>query len=67
MNPALARILLRYGAGMLAAVGVLSDDVAATLAVDPDVLGIVSTILGLAMAAASEGWYALAKRFGWKT
>jgi preprotein translocase subunit Sec61beta len=56
----LARIVLRYlvGAGVMGS-GAIGD----TLAADPDLVLYVS----LAIGAAVEGGYALAKRRGWKT
>lgn len=67
MTAVIARIALRYLAGFLVAKGLLAPDVGGGLATDPDVLNVVSTVAGLAIAAASEGWYFLAKRFGWGT
>lgn len=67
MNAALARIVLRYLAGILVAVGWLAPDLGSQLAVDPDVLGLVANLVGLTIMAVTEGWYWAAKRFGWKT
>jgi hypothetical protein len=55
------RIILRYGAGALAAKGYLTSDGASFLATDPDVLMAAGAIIGVA----TEAWYAIAKRFGW--
>lgn len=60
---AFARILLRYGAGFLAASGWLDRETSNMLAVDPD----VQLALAAAMLALSEGWYWVAKRWGWAT
>lgn len=62
-----ARILLRYGAGFLVAKGLLFPDMGAALEKDPEMLAWVQIGLGVALGAASEAWYWLAKRLGWKT
>lgn len=67
MNGVIARIVLRYAAGALVAKGLLSADVGATLVGDVDVQGILEIALGGCASLAVEGWYALAKRFGWST
>jgi lysozyme len=54
----LARILLRYGIGYLA-----GSEVGDMLAMDPDAV----LILSLALGAAVEGFYTLAKKRGWAT
>lgn len=60
---AFARIILRYGAGFLAASGWLDRDTSNMLAVDPD----IQLALAGGLLALSEGWYWLAKKFGWTT
>lgn len=67
MNAAIARILLRYLAGILVTKGLLAPDVGSGLAVDPDVLNIITTIVGFGVMAVTESWYWFAKRFGWST
>ena len=67
VSGALARILLRYGAGVLIAKGVLPDDFGHSIIDDPDLTNILTTALGALLAVLSEGWYWLAKRFGWST
>lgn len=62
-----ARILLRYLAAALVARGLLTDDIGALLSGDADVLTAATTAIGLLMAAGVEGWYALARKFGWAT
>lgn len=57
LNGAFARIALRYGAGYL-----LGAATGAALAADADLVMVV----GLAVGAAVEGFYALAKRKGWR-
>ena len=54
----LARIILRYGIGYLA-----GSEAGEALAMDPDAV----LILSLAMGAAVELIYTLAKRRGWAT
>lgn len=53
--------MLRYGAAFLVARGFLSADDGATLATDPD----VQMVIGTALGALAEGWYFLARKFGW--
>ena len=53
-----ARIILRYGIGYLA-----GSEAGEALSMDPDAV----LVLSLAMGAAVEGVYALAKRRGWAT
>lgn len=61
----LARIIVRYAAGALVAKGLVSPDAGATLAIDGDVINYVDIGLGLAMGAATEVYYMLARRLGW--
>jgi hypothetical protein len=61
--PVYTRIALRYLAPSLAAVGILSPETAAVIALDPD----VAVILGALIAAATEAWYAYARRNGGAT
>lgn len=63
----LARILLRYGVGLLAGVFLFSDDVAQRLSTDPDVVQLTSFLLAAFGTVVSEGFYILAKRYGWRT
>lgn len=62
---AIIRIGLRYGAGFLVARGLLGESDGNMLAADPEVAAVIETGVGLALGAASEAWYWLAKRFGW--
>jgi len=62
---AIIRIVLRYGAGFLVARGLLGESDGNMLASDPEVAALIETGIGLALGAASEAWYYLAKRFGW--
>ena len=63
LSPVIARIILRYLSGAMIAVGTFSPDTAAQIGVDPDLV----TLLAVAISAAVEGAYALAKRKGWMT
>lgn len=56
MNGAIARIIIRYGVGIVA--GLAYGD---QLAADPDLVMAVAALIGIATEAA----YALAKRKGW--
>lgn len=66
MSGVFARILLRYLAAVLVARGFMTDDIGTMLTGDADVLSAVTAGLGLVMAAAVEGWYVLARKFGWE-
>jgi hypothetical protein len=63
MIGAIARISLRYLSGALITYGLVSPDVGAQIAVDPDLIALA----GIAIGAAVEGVYALAVRRGWAT
>lgn len=65
MLPVVTRIILRYGSGALVLHGVLSPDDGNALVTDPDVAQALEIGLGLGMGAISEGWYYLARKFGW--
>jgi hypothetical protein len=58
-----ARIVLRYLAGALVAIGMLDAPLAAQIAVDPDLLTLIGAGIGIAVECA----YAFAKRMGWST
>jgi len=58
----LTRIGLRYLAGYLVLKAIIPQDVADMIANDPELAGAV----GAAIAAAVEGMYALAQKYGWK-
>lgn len=60
------RILLRYLAGMLVARGLLMESDGNMLASDPEVASFLEMAAGAALGTLSEGWYMLAKKFGWK-
>lgn len=59
------RIALRYGAGVLVARGLLGAGDAAVLSGDPDIQMALETGVGLALSAATEAWYVLARKFHW--
>lgn len=63
MTSVIARIVLRYLAGALVIKGLLPED--SGIATDPDVLNVVEVTLGLAIGGVTEGWYWLARKFGW--
>jgi hypothetical protein len=58
-----ARIFLRYLAGFLLIKGVIPQDIADQLANDPDLI----LLVGAGIALGVEGFYAVAKRMGWRT
>lgn len=64
---AIARILLRYATFPLLAVGLILPEEQQNIIGDPDIVGWVSTALGMLAPVVAEGWYWLAKRWGWKT
>lgn len=61
------RILLRYGAGALVTYGLMTAEAGDSLATDPDVAMALEVVAGLVASAIAEGWFWLAKRYGWKT
>lgn len=61
------RILARYGIGLLIGSGFISSDLGDMLSADPDVQLALEVAAGALAAAAVEGWYWFAKRFGGKT
>lgn len=65
MTAVIARIGLRYVAGLLIAKGLLAPDMGAEIVGDVDLQAALEVGLGLAAGAASECWYFLARKFGW--
>jgi hypothetical protein len=63
MTAILARIIARYVSGGLVTIGFLPPDLAAEMAVDPDVALVLGSLIGMA----TEGVYAWAKKRGWAT
>lgn len=62
----IVRIALRYLAGVLVARGLFGADDAAAFSTDPDIQMALETGLGLGIAAVTEWWHVLARRFGWE-
>ncbi|GLQ36766.1 hypothetical protein GCM10007908_03860 [Rhizobium albus] len=60
------RIILRVIAGIMIGYG-LPKDWADQIVTDPDALFVAETIVGALLWAATEAFYIMAKRFGWKT
>jgi hypothetical protein len=58
MNAAIARIVIRYAVGLVAGLAYGNQ-----LAADPDIVMALAALVG----AATEGVYALAKKYGWAT
>ena len=67
MTAVIVRIALRYLAAYLVAKGVLDQALGDTLAMDPDFAAALTVVVGFLIGAATEGWYWLAKKFGWTT
>lgn len=65
MTPAIIRIGLRYLAAFLIAKGVIDPSLGG-VGSDPDVIATIETALGLFLGAATEFWYFLAVKFGWR-
>ncbi|WP_104663407.1 hypothetical protein [Ensifer adhaerens] len=65
MSAVVIRILLRYGAGLLVAKGLLAPEAGLVLAEDPDVQVLMQVGFGLCAGLVSECWYVLARRLGW--
>ncbi|HEV7306426.1 hypothetical protein [Ensifer sp.] len=65
MNAAVVRILLRYGAGLLVAKGLLAPEAGVLIAEDPDMQMLLQVGGGLLAGFICEGWYLLARRMGW--
>ena len=61
MGPVI-RIALRYGVG-----GIIGFQVGSQLAADPDVVAVATAVAAAAVGAATEGFYLLAKKLGWRT
>ncbi|WP_136685900.1 hypothetical protein [Falsirhodobacter xinxiangensis] len=64
INPAIVRVILRYLAGALVSYGVVSAGAADTLSNDPVVIEAATAVAGLILGAATEWYYARAKRTG---
>ncbi|MFC3061261.1 hypothetical protein [Paenirhodobacter populi] len=67
MNPAIIRNILRYAAGALVAKGLIAPQTGLAIASDPVLVESLSLALGAVLGLIAEGFYALAKRAGWRT
>jgi hypothetical protein len=54
------RIALRYGVG-----GIIGYEIGNQLAADPDVLAVATVAATAVVGVATEGFYLLARKFGW--
>lgn len=59
------RIALRYAVGALIIKGIVSPEMGEMLSNDPEISMAIEIGLGVAIGALVEGWYYLARRFGW--
>lgn len=62
-----ARIILRYGAGALVTYGFITADMGYLIAEDPDLVAIISLVLGAVFSFVAEYGYRLALKYGWAT
>jgi hypothetical protein len=67
MTAVVSRIILRYVAAALVAYGVLTSDLGEMLGGDEDAAAAVEIALGAVLGMVTEGWYYIAKRYGWST
>lgn len=67
MSGPLSRIALRYLSAFLVAKGMLSPEMGGMLGSDADVIAVVEVAIGTGMGLAAEGWFLLAKKYGWAT
>ncbi|WDZ78745.1 hypothetical protein PWG15_09745 [Ensifer adhaerens] len=65
MSAVMIRIVLRYGAGLLVAKGLLAPETGPVLADDPDIQMLLEVGVGLVAGILCETWYMLARRLGW--
>lgn len=65
MTGILIRILLRYAAGALVAKGLLSPEDGTAFAGDQEIMQLLEVAAGIGIGAATELWYAAARKFGW--
>jgi hypothetical protein len=66
MTSVIARIALRYLAGLLIAKGVIDAGFGREISTDAEVIGVIETIMGLTAAFVAEQWYRMARKFGWE-
>tara|TARA_R100001244_G_scaffold115499_3_gene85720 strand:- start:4906 stop:5106 length:201 start_codon:yes stop_codon:yes gene_type:complete len=62
----LTRLALRYLAGALIAIGWSESDAMWFLG-DPEIVSYITLGIGALIGTGTELWYALAKRWGWRT
>jgi hypothetical protein len=67
MSTVVARIALRWFAAVLVTYGYLTSDLGEMLGGDEDVAAVFEMIVGALLGFIAEGWYYLAKRYGWPT
>ena len=67
MNGPLTRVLLRYGVGALVTHGLLSGSLGHMISNDPDVAMLAEVLVGGVVSFIVEGYYVLAKKYGWPT
>jgi hypothetical protein len=65
MTAPIARIILRYVVGILVARAIFTNEDGNALISDPEIAQMVELGVGVAIGAVTEGWYALARRWGW--
>lgn len=65
MTTVFIRIALRYLAALLIARGVLSPDMGDIITSDPEIAMALQLGGGALVGIVAEGWYYLARRFGW--
>lgn len=63
MNPVYLRLVLRYVAGYLVLKGLLPQEIATMIEQDPELAGAIGALIMVCV----EGFYALARRLGWRT
>lgn len=61
------RILLRYVSMFLITKGILDPEVGTLVATDQDIVVGLELLAGGIISAATEFYYVLAKKYGWKT
>lgn len=61
------RIFLRYATFPLIYYGLINENEAMDLIHDPEIAQWVSLCLGIVAPIISEGWFIMAKKFGWRT
>ena len=67
MSGPLARILIRYVSAFLIAKGFFDGETVRLLSEDPELAAILEIAIGAALGAASEAFYFIAKKYGWRT